>query len=85
MTEIIESKPPIRSGYKETIVTWINPKCQAMSNYDIPITDGIDKALKLIGDRCYMQRLENIMDGYIKRGGILNDGKRIPAKTITPL
>ncbi len=75
--EIIGSKPPSRSGYKETVVTWLNPKCQAVSNGDIPITAEISVALDMIADRCHMQRLKRIMDGYTKRGGILNDDKRI--------
>ena len=67
--EIIGSKPPSRrvSGYKETVVTWLNPKCQAMSNGDVPVTEGIYKALRFIEERCRMQRLERIMDGYTQR------------------
>lgn len=65
--EMVRGKPPSRSRYKETTVIWLNPKCPAVNNCDVSVTDGIDKALKLIGDRCYMQRLEKIMDGYTKK------------------
>ncbi len=67
MTEITGGKPPIRSGYKETVVIWLNPKNQTMSNSDVPVTDEIDKALKFIEDRCHMRKLEEIMDGYTKK------------------
>ena len=83
MPEIIGSKPPSRvSGYKETVVTWLNPKCQAMSNGDVPVTDGIDKALKLIEDRFRMQRLEGIMDSYTKKTPPMQQHQRATNKIL---
>ena len=65
--EITGSKPPRRIGYKETTVIWLNSNCQVMSNRDVPVNDGIDKALRFIQNRLYMQMLEGIMNEYIKK------------------
>ena len=67
--EIIGSKPSSRSvsGYKETVVTWLNPKCQTVSNGDVPITTEISMALDIIEKLNHNAELDKIMYGYTQR------------------
>ena len=69
MPEIIGSKPPSRrvSGYKETVVTWLNPNCQLISNCDVPITDDISKAIKLAEELEHAAAVNRLVDDIVKK------------------
>ena len=49
-------------GYKETLITWLNPKCQVMSNNDIPINEEIAAALDMILKQIKCARIDRSVD-----------------------
>lgn len=50
------------AGYKETLVTWLNPDCQIISNDDIPISEDIALALDLIQEMVRRARVDRSVD-----------------------
>lgn len=53
-------------GYKETTVTWLNPKCQVISNSDIPIVGDIAVALGMIPELVKRARIDRLVDECAK-------------------